>query len=325
LAKEFPLISIVTPSLNQGEYIEENIKSVLNQKYPNFEHIIIDGDSIDGTIDILKKYKHLIWVSKKDSGQSEAINKGIKRAKGEIIGWLNSDDFYEPNVFFTIVKELNRDECKYIVFGDCYAVDEKGRMPAYYKAKLPHSKNWFKYWKKDYVIHSAAVFFYRDVFEKIGYFDESLHYTMDDDYWLRVNRYYQFHQINKPIANIRFHHHMKTISRDEMFEREWFTILKKNWPDLPFIDRYYHLLMALSYRSNSMRMNAYSKMGELSSREFRKEIFLALIINPLNLFKIKFMSALFRTIFGHRFSNLIKTFFIKARAFNKKYTQQRTE
>jgi glycosyltransferase involved in cell wall biosynthesis len=89
VTEEFPFISVVTPSLNQGMYIEENIKSVLNQKYPNFEHIIIDGGSTDGTIDILKEYRHLIWISEKDRGQSEAINKGFRKAKGDIIGWLN--------------------------------------------------------------------------------------------------------------------------------------------------------------------------------------------------------------------------------------------
>jgi glycosyltransferase involved in cell wall biosynthesis len=89
LVKELPYISIVTPSLNQGAYIEENIKSVLNQNYPDFEHIIIDGGSTDGTIDILKEYKHLIWISERDRGQSAAINKGFRRAKGHSFFYCN--------------------------------------------------------------------------------------------------------------------------------------------------------------------------------------------------------------------------------------------
>ena len=131
MSRKLPLISIVTPSLNQGAYIEENIKSVLEQKYPHFEHIIIDGSSTDGTIDILMKYGHVKWVSEKDNGQSEAINKGFKMAKGEIIGWLNSDDCYEPNTLFTVIQELNSAEHKYVVFGDCYAIDEKGNRIGY--------------------------------------------------------------------------------------------------------------------------------------------------------------------------------------------------
>lgn len=101
-------ISIVTPSYNQGQFIEQTIKSVLNQDYKNYEHIIIDGGSTDNTIDILKKYKHLIWISEKDAGQSNAINKGFSMAKGEIFAWLNSDDYYEENIFKSIATYFKR-------------------------------------------------------------------------------------------------------------------------------------------------------------------------------------------------------------------------
>jgi glycosyltransferase involved in cell wall biosynthesis len=309
VAKDLPFISIVTPSLNQGGYIEENIKSVLNQNYPNYEHIIIDGGSTDGTIDILKKYKHLIWVSEKDRGQSEAINKGFKKAKGDIFGWLNSDDCYEPDAFYTITQELNRDQGKYVIFGDSYVIDEKGERIGYLKGELPHPKDWFKYWRKDYRIPSASVFFYKDVFRNVGYFDEDIHYVMDDDYFLRINEEYQLHYIKKPLANMRVHAYAKTTLRGDMFEREWFGILKKNWPKLSLVDRCTYLFMALSFRSNVIRESAYSKMEELSFKEFRKKILLSILINPLNLFKRKFVSALFRAILGHQYVNRIKYFF----------------
>jgi len=304
--KRLPYISIVTPSLNQGDYIEQNIKSVLNQEYPNFEHIIIDGGSTDGTIDILMKYNHLIWVSEKDRGQSEAINKGFKMAKGEIIGWLNSDDCYEPNAFFTIVQELNKAERKYVVFADSYVIDEKGSRIGYLKGKLPHPKGWFKYWQKDYRIPSASVFFYKDIFRKVGYLDENIHYVMDDDYSLRINEHYEFHYIKKPLASMRVHDRAKTTLRGDMYEREWFGILKKNWFNLSLTNRYMYLFMALNFRSNIIREIAYSKMGELSLKEFRKEILLSIIMSPLNLFKRKFLSALFRAILGHQYINRIK-------------------
>jgi len=304
--KRLPYISIVTPSLNQGDYIEQNIKSVLNQEYPNFEHIIIDGGSTDGTIDILMKYNHLIWVSEKDRGQSEAINKGFKMAKGEIIGWLNSDDCYEPNAFFTIVQELNKAERKYVVFADSYVIDEKGSRIGYLKGKLPHPKGWFKYWQKDYRIPSASVFFYKDIFRKVGYLDENIHYVMDDDYSLRINEHYEFHYIKKPLASMRVHDRAKTTLRGDMYEREWFGILKKNWFNLSLTNRYMYLFMALNFRSNIIREIAYSKMGELSLKEFRKKILLSIIMSPLNLFKRKFLSALFRAILGHQYVNRIK-------------------
>jgi glycosyltransferase involved in cell wall biosynthesis len=306
VSRQFPRISIVTPSLNQGAYIEENIKSVLKQKYPNFEHIIIDGGSTDDTIDILKKYDHLIWVSRKDGGQSEAINRGFKMARGEIIGWLNSDDCYEPNTLFTVVKELNRAGNRNVVFGDCYAIDEKGNRIGYFKGNLPHPKDWLKYWEKEYRIPQPSVFFYREVLSRTGYLDEDIHYVMDDEFWLRIREHYQFHYINKPLACARIHNCAKSTLRGWNFEREWFKILRKNWEKLSFVDRYKHLFMALSFRSNLIRVSAYSRMRTAPLGEFRKKILLSLITNPLNLFDRKFLSALFRAIIGHQGSDRIK-------------------
>lgn len=309
MSKKFPFISIVTPSLNQAAYIEENIKSVLNQNYPNFEHIIIDGGSTDETIDILKKYGHLIWASEKDRGQSEAINKGFRKAKGEIIGWLNSDDCYESNAFFTIVQELNTAENKYVVFGDCYLIDEKGNRIRYLKGQLPHPKDWLKYWKKDYRIPSASVFFYKDILRKVGYLDENIHYVMDDDFCLRINEHYRFHYIKKPLGSMRVHGRTKTASRGEMFEREWFGILKKNWVNLSLINRYTYLFNALSFRSNVIRASAYANIEVLSTKEFRKKILFSIIISPQNIFKRKFISALTRAILGYQYNARFKKIF----------------
>jgi len=103
-----PKITIVTPSFNQGNFIDENIQSVLTQNYPNFEHIIIDGGSIDGTVDILKKYSHLKWVSEPDRGQASALNKGFRMATGDVIGWLNSDDSYLPGTFEVVARAFDK-------------------------------------------------------------------------------------------------------------------------------------------------------------------------------------------------------------------------
>ena len=104
---EYPKISIVSPSYNQSDFIEEAILSVLHQNYPNFEHIIIDGGSTDRTVELLKKYPHLIWVSEPDEGQSDAINKGFKLATGDIIGWLNVDDYYLADTFQKVNRHLS--------------------------------------------------------------------------------------------------------------------------------------------------------------------------------------------------------------------------
>lgn len=309
MTRAFPLISIVTPSLNQGIYIEENIKSVLNQDYPDFEHIIIDGGSTDGTIDILEKYNHLIWISEKDRGQSEAINKGFRRANGEIIGWLNSDDCYEPDAFSTIARELNRAEGKYIVFGDCNLIDKKGERIGCCKGKLPHPNDFIKYWEKNYTIPQPAVFFYKEIIDKVGYLDESLHYVMDYDFWLRISKYYQFHYFEKPIAIMRVHDRAKSSLSYEVFEREWFKILRKYWKKSFSIHYLTYLLKAQNFRSNLMRIYAYSKMEELPLKEFRKRILLSIVNNPLNLWNKKFVSALFRAILGHQYINRMKDFF----------------
>ncbi|MBP7435874.1 MAG: glycosyltransferase [Bacteroidales bacterium] len=104
-----PRVSIITPSYNQGQFIEKTILSVLNQNYHNFEHIIVDGGSIDNTLEILKKYPYLIWISEPDKGQSDTFNKGLKVSSGEIIGWLNSDDMYKQNIFSGIVKYFDEE------------------------------------------------------------------------------------------------------------------------------------------------------------------------------------------------------------------------
>ena len=119
------LVSIVTPSYNTGKYIRDTIESVLSQGYPNFEHIIYDGGSTDETIDILKEYPHLIWFSESDRGQSHAINKGLDKAKGDIIGWLNSDDYFLPGTFSKIMEVFINNPELDAIFGDINIVDNE--------------------------------------------------------------------------------------------------------------------------------------------------------------------------------------------------------
>ena len=298
MSRKFPRISIVTPSLNQGAYIEANIKSVLNQEYPNFEHIIIDGGSTDGTIDILRKYDHVIWVSEKDSGQSEAINKGFKRANGEILAWLNSDDCYEPNAFKTIAKELNRDEGKYFVFGDCNVIDGKGEIIGFIKGKYKGQSSLIEYWKDAY-IPQPAVFFYRDLLHEIGFLNESLHYAMDWDFWLRISEKYSLFYVNKPLSNFRSHGKQKT-GGYEIFEPELYRISKRYWGSKYSIRYWYYYLLSHNCRSFLMIEKACKMRNMLTNRDFTKLIIKAIINNPLNLLRRKFMAVLFGAIFDER-------------------------
>ena len=179
-----PLISIVTPSLNQKDYIERTILSVMRQDYEPFEHIIMDGGSSDGTVEILKKYSHLKWVSEKDTGQSDAINKGFRMAKGEICAYINSDDVYLEGAFHRIVKAFDENPNVGLVYSHCLHIDENDHITGL--RRCPEYRN--EYFIKDgrNIIDQPTAFWRSDLFDKIGYFDESMHYAMDFDFWLRT-------------------------------------------------------------------------------------------------------------------------------------------
>jgi len=218
-------ISIVIPSFNQGVYIGETIKSILDQKEKDVEIIIVDNKSTDKTKEILEKYKNQIKIiSEKDRGQTDAINKGMEMAKGDILAYLNSDDYYEPGSLKT-VREFFRDntEAK-IIYGQGKLVDEKGRMIRMYKTEHPTLDSLFR----ECVISQPTVFMRREVFEKIGEFDTNLNYAMDYDYWIRVGKKYRFHYIDRILASTRIHPKSKTAQSEKVFEGI-LKVLKKNY------------------------------------------------------------------------------------------------
>jgi len=204
-----PKISIITPSFNQARFIDANIQSVLLQEYPNVEHIIIDGGSTDGTIKILEKYSHLHWISEKDRGQSHALNKGFKMATGDIIGWLNSDDTYCPNIFQVVAEQFGGENVK-VICGDGYEMDEDGNVTRPLYSRGVSSEILVRYWKWKYEYIQPAFFFHRDVFNGVGFLDENLYYTMDYDFFIRLGKQYEFHYLPQPLANYRLYVGSKT-------------------------------------------------------------------------------------------------------------------
>lgn len=210
--KKFLKISVITPSLNQGKFIEETIKSVLNQNYPNLEYIVMDGGSNDNTISILKKYsKQISWYSQRDRGQADAINKGMKLAKGDIIAYLNSDDLYFSNTLFTVNDYFNQHERMKWVTGKCRIIDSRGK----------EIRKWLTAWKnlwlkKVYLkiptkwglytlnfLSQPSTFWRREVIDKVGYFDISLKYVMDYDYWLKTSKEFKLGFIDKYLSYFR--------------------------------------------------------------------------------------------------------------------------
>jgi len=221
--------SVITPSYNQGEYIEETITSVLNQNYSNFEHIIIDGGSIDKTISILKKHPHLKYISEADMGQADALNKGFKMATGEIIAWINSDDWYEPEVFFDIERFFTCNPEKMIVMGDCNLVNEHGTVFNIVVNNERGYKELRKYWVSQSIPTQPAIFFKKRLIDEFGLLDKSLHYAMDYDLWIRFSKRYRFYRLSRVVSNYRFHSSAKGGGHDwSIFVPEWKLVYKRH-------------------------------------------------------------------------------------------------
>lgn len=203
-------ISIITPSFNQGEFIEQTILSVLSQESTSLEYLVMDGGSQDNTIDILKRYEdRLTWISEKDNGQSHAVNKGIQQTTGDIIGWLNSDDIYYPNTikkvsdFFLAHPEID------IVYGDANYIDRFGELMYRY----PTEKWNFNRLKSVCYISQPATFFRRSVVNQYGLIAEQLNYCMDYEYWLRIaNHGAKFAYLPVLFAGARVYPETKTSS-----------------------------------------------------------------------------------------------------------------
>jgi len=207
----WPRISVVTPSFNQGRFIEQTIRSVLLQRYPNLEYIIIDGGSADESVELIRKYENRLAysVSEPDRGQSHAINKGLARATGEIICWLNSDDYYPPGALRVVAETLASGTGNFALVGHCLKVFDDGREPVVLEGRYENRLRLFQFWK-GYLMHQPAIFWRREVFESVGYLDEDLDLIMDFDYWARISREFDFVNVDRVLACANFHGEAKT-------------------------------------------------------------------------------------------------------------------
>jgi glycosyltransferase involved in cell wall biosynthesis len=214
-----PRISIVTPSFNQGQYLEETLKSVLSQGYSDLEYIVIDGGSTDNTLDVIKRYEQegiTYWVSEKDRGQSDAINKGLRRATGEIVTWLNSDDMFMPDALHSAARHFQESDAALIhgqtvLFGKGFkeqlkGADEEG-LESRYLAGMPYPQ--------------PSSFFRRSVLLEQGYLDETLHYGMDYDLLARIALNYPIRKVSDIFSRYRLHDESKSVSQNIEFTRDW--------------------------------------------------------------------------------------------------------
>jgi glycosyltransferase involved in cell wall biosynthesis len=218
--KNLPKISVITPSYNQAHYINQTIQSVLSQKYPNLEYIVMDGGSTDGTLKILKKYKKKIKIySQKDNGQSDAINKGLKLATGDIFCFINSDDSFLNDSLWKIGYFFRENRQAFWVSGKCKTVNKKNKEVR--KIITIYKNILLKYFRNIYVlllvnfISQPATFWRKEITDKIGNFDEKLHYSMDYDYWLRIYKKYDLYYFDDYLASYRVHETSKAVSSPE--------------------------------------------------------------------------------------------------------------
>jgi glycosyltransferase involved in cell wall biosynthesis len=213
----------VTPSYNQAKYIEQTMRSVLEQDYPRVEYLVVDGLSTDNSVEIIKKYADKLawWVGEKDSGQGEAINKGLARTKGEIIAWLNSDDYYLPGTLAAVVKIFEDNPDVVMVYGDMLAVDEHGRTINTLKYKQLSLQDLLCF----QIIGQPSVFFRREVYEKTTGLDTTFHFLLDHHLWIRIAQQGKILHVPQTWSAARYHAEAKNRAKASEFGQEAFRIL----------------------------------------------------------------------------------------------------
>jgi len=208
MSRDLPLITVVTPSFNQAAYLEATILSVIGQCYPRLEYIVMDGGSTDGSVEILKRYESQIsyWVSQPDGGQSTALNAGFARASGDILCWLNSDDFFLPGALLTIAKNFEASDD--LLFGDCISFTEHGNSS---KMHRPPQFDPALLGIYDYILQPST-FWRKSLWQKAGPLNQHLHYAFDWEWFLRASRHGQFRKCDALLSAYRFHDAHKSSS-----------------------------------------------------------------------------------------------------------------
>lgn len=248
----YPKISVITPSYNQASFLEATLLSVLDQNYPNLEYFVIDGGSTDGSVEILKRYSSKLswWVSEKDSGQSNAINKGFARCTGEIVCWINSDDLLLPGTLDIVAKSFS-DQNTFWLTGNCRKIDAKGDNMGVIHCQLPRSaEEWLNSFARGYSfpIVQPSTFWRRSALNRVGFLNEKLHYSFDHEFLYRV-----FSVYGKPVIIERFlsafrlHGDSKTVSNTKAFILENRKIARMHFLKLHWHQALYICIIYLRY------------------------------------------------------------------------------
>jgi glycosyltransferase involved in cell wall biosynthesis len=276
-------VSIVTPSYNQGQFIERTLQSVANQTGAEIEHVIFDGGSTDNTVDVLKNFPSPVrWISKKDKGQTDAVNQGIQATDGEIIGWLNSDDVYYPDAVARIVKYFDQHPDIDVLYGMADHIDLYDNAFESYP-----TEPWdFKRLQETCFICQPALFFRRRVVSQYGLLDESLNYCMDYEFWLRLGKDgARFAYLEEKLAGSRLYAENKTLGARVKVHKEINDMFKKKFGRVPdrWIFNYAHALVdekqsstgvkATSFRLGIISISTALKWNKSISKSMRQTIY----------------------------------------------------
>ena len=231
-----PKITIITPSYNQAAFIEQTIRSVQEQDYPYVQHIVVDGSSSDETILILRRYGHLMWISEKDRGQADALNKGLALATGDIIGWINSDDYYEKDIFQTVAAFFSDPSIQWLVGNVIHTNSQgtqkvRGRSPEISYERLLRNPD---------IVRQQATFFRRTLLDRVGGWNPELFMVMDFDLWVRLAKIAPPKMVDKDLAYFRIHALQKSRPASVRRQtRELCSILNREGVSGPAIARLY--------------------------------------------------------------------------------------
>src|SRR5579885_209830 len=289
-----PLISVIVPSYNQGRFIGETLRSILEQDYPNKEVIVVDGGSTDSTLGVLRSFPGIRWISEPDRGQAHAIHKGLLLARGEILAYLNSDDVYRPGALSTVAEVFAHEPETMILTGDCDYIDADSRTVGFIKARYPGIAGLLRYWGWDkwQAIPQQSTFWRRSLVAKVGFFDSDLHFVMDLDYWLRAARQHPIRVVDRTLAAFRLASGSKTIDRTDEIYLEEYATFRRHRSVLAGRDRWSASIAARRHCAGLLLNYAeHLVLGAGLRRRPAKLLLRAMGLWPLNLVRPRFWLA----------------------------------